>query len=152
MIPPHEVYAPRIVTELGIWTEGTLRMKVYGLISDGQTITEDMRTTAQRVWAEDLPPQVAAMGDSNQLGFMIVHPGTLGVTISCHWWAQGSVLCQHLFRQLYGAEVPMDTASRPVIGCVYELEVLDAERAAWRRCMMGKAQDPEAYLAARMLC
>lgn len=93
--------------------------------------------------------RVAAMGDSNGLGFVIIHPGELGVSISAHWWVQGSVLCQHNHRQLYGASEPMDTVARPVVACVWELALINTEQEAWRKSMMTPAPDRAAYLGAR---
>ncbi|QBF32943.1 hypothetical protein CFI11_17195 [Thalassococcus sp. S3] len=86
------------------------------------------------------------MGDSNDMGFVIIHPGDLGLSISAHWWAQGSVLCQHIYRRLHDAPLPMDTVSRPVIGCVWELALIQSEQRAWRTAMMRPDPDPEAYL------
>ncbi|MEM8577272.1 MAG: hypothetical protein AAGF60_05435 [Pseudomonadota bacterium] len=59
--------------------------------------------------------------------------------------AQGSVLCQHHFRQPYGA-APL--GRRTVVGCVWALDLIAFDAAAWRRHMMGSAPDLDAYLAA----
>ena len=90
-----------------------------------------------------------AEGDDNGLGFVIIHPGDLGVSVLVHWWIQGSVLCQHIRRTLWGANIPMDTASRPVIACVWELGLINAEQAIWRDTMMKADSDPAVYLRTR---
>jgi hypothetical protein len=108
-----------------------------------------MLSDAQRFLTQDVMPMITAEGEGNGLGFVIVHPGDLGVSISAHWWIQGSMLCQHIHRQLYGAEKPMDTVKRPVIVCVWELVVINAEQEAWRETMMTTKPDRSAYLEGR---
>lgn len=87
------------------------------------------------------------MGEDNGLGFVILHPGTAGLTVSAFWWAQGSVLCHRMYRRLWSEDRALDPTSRPVVGCVYELALIDAEHRVWRETMMGPRPDPEAYLA-----
>ena len=43
----------------------------------------------------------------------------------------------------------MDTASRPVIACVWELGLINAEQRAWRDTMMVPEPNIDAYLNAR---
>ncbi len=144
-----EVYRPRAISNEGVWDIEPLRFKVYGLLADGQTLTQDMISRAWQFVQSDVLDRISTMGDSNNLGFIIIHPGDLGVSVSVHWWVQGSVLCQHIQRQLYDAQAPMNAATRPVIGCVWELAIITAEQECWRKTMMTEAPDEEAYLALR---
>ena len=146
---PTELYALRAVSDLGDWVVGPLTFKIYGLLAAGQTLGPDLRDLTHGFIADEVLERVADMGDSNDLGFVILHPGELGVTIAAQWWAQGSVLCQHIYRKAYDAADPMDTVTRPVVGCVWELELIQAEQSIWRRTMMGPEPDPVAYLAGR---
>ncbi|AMY03606.1 hypothetical protein A4R29_14390 [Mesorhizobium ciceri biovar biserrulae] len=91
---------------------------------------------------------MADEGDENGMGFVIIHPGELGVSILAHWWIQGSVLCQHIYRKLYSATEPMDTVKRPVIACVWELALMNAEQEAWRKTMMKGEPNPLGYMGA----
>ncbi|ABD56549.1 hypothetical protein [Jannaschia sp. CCS1] len=150
MSGPVERYSPRRVTYLGLWEAGPLRMKAYGLEARGHNVSEDVIARARTLLDHDVTSAVRAMGDSNNVGFVIIHPGTLGVSISSYWWVQGSVLCHHMVRQLYSAPQPMETASRPVIGCVWELEIVAAEQAAFKRHMMGPDHDSDGYVASRI--
>ncbi len=144
---PVERYAPREITDLGVMDAGPLRLKVYGLMADDHVVTDAMIALAQSIANTQVVAKSEALGDGNGLGFVIIHPGALGLSISCHWWVQGCVLCQYFYRQLYGADAPMD--DRPVIGCVWELGVIAAEQEAWRRWMMCDQPDARAYIAAR---
>lgn len=144
-----ELYQPRAVSDLGVWDIGGLRLKVYGIIADGRGMTECTVADARTFVSDEVPPLVAAEGDDNGLGFVIIHPGDLGVSILAHWWIQGSVLCQHIRRKIWGADKPMNTATRPVVACVWELGLINAEQEAWRKTMMNATPDPSAYLNAR---
>ncbi|MCF3638703.1 hypothetical protein LXM94_01790 [Rhizobium sp. TRM95111] len=144
-----EIYRPRDVSNLGQWAIGGLKLKVYGLVADNRKIDKAMVALGQSFVRQDVLPRVADEGDDNGMGFVIIHPGELGVSISAHWWIQGSVLCQHIYRKLYAASEPMDTVKRPVIACVWELALINAEQEAWRKAMMKNEPNPSAYMDAR---
>ena len=139
------------MTEAGPWQAGPTRFKVYGLLADGKILTSEIMHDAETFVREDVVHVVTREGSGNGAGFVIVHPGDLGVSTSAHWWVQGSVLCQRIRRKLYGAEAPMDVTTRPVIGCVWELAIIDAEQKIWRETMMCETPNLTAYLNARLL-
>ncbi|MEM7733065.1 MAG: hypothetical protein AAF280_09815 [Pseudomonadota bacterium] len=143
----HDVYAPRPVSFLGVWSFPGLDLKAYGLSAEDRPVTDAMEETGRGFVRDDVLPSMKALGDSNGLGFAIIHPGTAGLSIPVHWWTQGSVLCQRFFRQLYGADVPLNMTERPSIGCVWELGIVTEETRIWRDTMMSDAPDKGAYLA-----
>lgn len=132
-----EVYRPRSLVDLGDWEIDGLRLNVYGVIAVGQEVSHQLVERARTFVATEVPPLVLAEGVDNGLGFVIIHPGDLGVSILAHWWIQGSVLCQHIQRTLCNSDAPMDTATRPVIACVWELGLINAEQVIWREPMMS---------------
>ncbi|MEL7254094.1 MAG: hypothetical protein AAGL23_07955 [Pseudomonadota bacterium] len=142
----HEVYAPRPVTFLGAWSFPGLQLKIYGLSAEDRPITDAMEAAARQFIENDVLPSMNALGDSNGLGFAILHPGTAGLSIPVHWWTQGSVLCQRFYRQLYGADAPLNMTERPSIGCVWEMEIVAQETRIWRETMMVDVPDANAYL------
>lgn len=144
-----EIYRPRYVSNLGQWNIGGLEFKIYGLVADHKEIDEVVLNTARSFVQGEVLPRVADQGDDNGMGFLIIHPGELGVSILAHWWIQGSVLCQQNYRKLYAAPEPMDTAKRPVVACVWELALINAEQEAWRKTMMTDEPSPSAYMNAR---
>ena len=144
---PVEVYSPRAVANRGVWDLGNNQFKVYELLADGKTVTGHMIETANTFLREEVIGAAEKMGDSNRLGFVIIHPGDLGLTIAAHWWAQGSVLCQRIYRRQYDDAAPLDTISRPAVACVWELEIMAAEQNFWRETMMKPQQDKFAYLS-----
>ncbi|WP_246662727.1 hypothetical protein [Rhizobium sp. P44RR-XXIV] len=105
-----------------------------------------MIALAETIVQEEVLPRVRDEGDDNGMGFVIIHPGEMGVSILAHWWIQGSVLCQHIYRKLYGAAEPMDTMKRPVIACVWELAIINAEQEAWRKTKMKHEPNLSGYM------
>lgn len=144
-----EIYRPRCVSNLGQWDIGGLKFKVYGLVADDKNVDETIITLAQSFVRQDVLPRVEGEGDDNGMGFVIIHPGEVGISILAHWWIQGSVLCQHIYRKTYSAIDPMDTVKRPVIACVWELALINAEQEAWRKTMMKSQPSPSGYMDAR---
>ncbi len=147
---PIEIDHKRAVSDLGLSTIGAMQLKIYGLVAENMSVTDQMLTQSKEFLRDEVLGRVRAMGDSNDLGFVIIHPGELGLTISAHWWAQGSVLCQHIYRRHYSDDAPLDTVTRPVVACVWELAIINAEQEAWRGTMMNSTPNRSAYLAQRM--
>ncbi|WP_224815550.1 hypothetical protein [Hasllibacter sp. MH4015] len=143
---PIEIYSPRIAANRGMWDLGAIQFKVYEILAEGKTVTSEMIETAKVFLGEEVIDDAQKMGDSNGLGFVIIHPGDLGLTIAAQWWAQGSVLCQRIYRRQYDDAVPLDTINRPAVACVWELEIITAEQAIWRETMMKSQHDKSAYL------
>lgn len=144
-----EIYNPREVTDLGIWQIEGLNFKVYAIIADGQMMSEELLSEAKSFVVDQVPELVAKEGHDNGLGFVIIHPGEFGVSILAHWWIHGSVLCQHIRRRIWDQDKPMDTQTRPVIACIWELGLINAEQEIWRKTMMGVKPDPSVYLETR---
>lgn len=141
-----EIYKPRVIADRGVWDLGVMQFKIYELCAEGKMVTSGMVETAEAFLREDVLCDIENMGDSNGLGFVIIHPGALGVTIAAHWWAQGSVLCQRIYRSQYNDAIPLDTINRPAVACVWELEIIAAEQKIWRETMMKAQPNKSAYL------
>ncbi len=144
-----EIYRPRDVSNLGLWQMEGLAFKVYGIVANGKKIDKQLVSQARSFVINEVPEIVAVEGYNNGLGFVIIHPGELGISVLAHWWVQGSVLCQHIHRQLWDEKSPIDTTTRPVIACVWELGLINAEQEIWRKTMMGATPDTSAYLETR---
>lgn len=146
---PQEIYRPRAFSNRGVWDLGAVTFKAYDLRAKGKSVTPEMIATADTFLRKEVLPAVAHMGENNGLGFVIIHPGDLGLTIAAHWWAQESVLCQRIYRRLYDSPAPLDTVNRPAVACVWELEIITAEHQIWRETMMTPPPDTDAYVNTR---
>lgn len=143
-----EEYEIRQTTRLANWQLKDMDFKVYGVCVEGSYISDQMLETAKTVLENEAVARIDELGGSDKLGFIIVHSGALGLTIGIYWWTQGSVLCQHVYRKEYSLNITLDTITRPVIACVWELEIIGFEQVCWRKTMMCKNPSPKSYLDA----
>lgn len=145
-------YRPRqIISDLDNWEIGSLKLKVYGIIAEGQELSAAIINDAYTFALDEVPSIVEKEGRDNGMGFVIIHPGDLGVSVLVHWWIQGSILCQHIRRTEWNSNTPMDMPDRPVIACVWELGLINAEQVLWRDTMMNSKPSSSKYLNARPL-
>jgi hypothetical protein len=144
---PFERYEPRQVSRLDPLSFPSVDMKAYALVASGQSIEDGFLAEAERFVVREVLPSIAETGDNNGLGFLIVHPGSLGLSVVAHWWIQGSVLCQRFYRRLYVDDTPLNMAARPSIGCVWEMAIIQQEQTIWKETMMTEHPDGQAYLA-----
>ncbi|GIT90695.1 hypothetical protein JANAI61_11530 [Jannaschia sp. AI_61] len=143
--PSDATYAPRDLSRHGVWSIRALRVKLYGIATADQGITQADFGTARTFIRDDVLAKLKATGSDASLGFAIIHRGTEGVTLAVHWWEEGSILCHAVHRQRFDGR-PSDVQDRGTIGCVWELAVIDAETRAWRDTMMTPRPSPEIYL------
>lgn len=142
-----EPYQPRTISNQGVFEIEHIRFKVYGLVAKDKHISREMLVGAKSFINKDVLPRVLEEGGDNGLGYIIIHPGDNGISTSVYWWIEGSVLCQQIQRQLYGSDVFIDTIKRPVIACIWELAIINAEQEIWRETMMIPNPSSSDYLA-----
>lgn len=73
------IYQPRAVSSLGAWQMSHLRLKVYGITAEGQTLSNDIVGKARAFARRELRTLVTTEGEDDGLGFVIIHPGELGL-------------------------------------------------------------------------
>lgn len=103
---------------------------------------------AWRTVASILPDAMATEGGAEGAAFCILHRGQQGTWLLMDWWAHADIICQRLARADVGDDLfePMD--DRPLLACVWELEVIEQERLAWIAHMMQDQPNRAAWLAA----
>ena len=135
-----EPYHPRNVEFIKeVSTEGW-RLKVYGLATGSDPVTDELVTRGLEKILPSLPRPAA---DENRygVGFVIVHRGTLRNWFSLDWWEYEDILFHKLFSS------PLDDMGRvtaeesPAIACVHELKIINFESNAWIDTALGKDGD-----------
>ncbi len=147
-----ESYAPRPIRFLDLWEEGGWRLKVYGIAYRGDTPRAPLIAAAKRAARERLPlPAVAA--DRYGVGFLGIHDGRGANFVFVDWWTHENELVHHLYQSNGDRPANLEYATpRAVIACVWDLELMAFERAAWVRTVLANPRGPDldAYLAARL--
>ncbi|PRD44334.1 hypothetical protein C5748_07030 [Phyllobacterium phragmitis] len=73
-------------------------------------------------------------------GFAILHQGQEGLWLLLHWWIEGDIATQMLWRSKLGGDADFIPAEPLLMACVWELAIIDFERRAWMdTAMSGKS-------------
>lgn len=144
-----EPYATREISDLGIQTLNDWRMKVYGIAYGRRRPRHELVVSAIAMAASTLPrPAVTDL--CYGVAFLGVHDGRGANFVFVDWWECENELHHHLF--FSPADDPTDlspaTGTDPV-ACVWDLTVLEHERAAWVRHVLARPEGPDlaAYCA-----
>jgi hypothetical protein len=138
-------YQPRTVVALDHWSHPPFNFKVYGLCDLDRSVDGTDRTHACTLAAARIADIKTEQGQTYP-GFMIYHKGSEGITLQLYWWVEGCILCQDHIRLPDSGEDPIASLRYYVVGCVWELALLDHEKTAWRQTMMSAPPDVDAYL------
>jgi hypothetical protein len=137
-------YQPRHVRALGILEVAGWRLKQYVM-----TVTPDdvpdprLLGAAAAMAAVALPPATGTHG----VGFLLSHQARPACFVLLDWWHGGYDLIQRYYTSPLDDPDELVELSNGAVGCVWELEVLLHERAAWiDHVLNGEADDFQAYL------
>ena len=142
-----EIYAPRSYRDGGIIEIGTSRFKFYLVDASDDLLDRGEAERAVRRYARACP-HVWTIDDS-AYGHIIVHRGTEATWLLVHWWIGGGILRGLMARSPVGAW-SFEPTDASLVGCVWELKVVEHERRAWMRHMMKAQPDIAGFLADRL--
>ncbi|MEM7709864.1 MAG: hypothetical protein AAF264_03775 [Pseudomonadota bacterium] len=141
-----EIYRARTRARLADVAVGDLAVKLHWIDVIGDAAPpEALRGAATETIAATLPPAMVGEGGSEGAAFAILHRGDQGIWLLMDWWAHGDILCQRLARADRGGTYFTAVDHRPLLACVWELEVIAAERAAFVAHMMVPQPDHTAW-------
>ncbi|MFO6465524.1 hypothetical protein ACK8OR_14100 [Jannaschia sp. KMU-145] len=144
-----EVFRPRTRARLADGEVWGVTVKMHWIDAAGQDAPPaDLLADAWRVVADTLPDAMATEGGAEGAAFCILHRGEQGIWLLMDWWAHADILCQRLARADVGATLFESVDDRPLLACVWELEVIEAERLAWIEHMMRPTPNLAAWRAA----
>lgn len=135
----HRSVVPEGVHVLGGWP-----VKTYTVGAERLGGAPDLWREQALVAATDVLAEQPRTEDEPLAGVLVLHHGMVGVWLLVDWW-RGDILHQALF---LGQEphVGFGPAPQQVLACVFELVVIDHERRAWARHVLGGQPDLDAYL------
>ena len=125
-------YRPRYVSVLGPGHPGGAALKLYGIDVEGQALAPYLVEEMHALLSENSPGEGRA-------GFVILHRGEEAVWLLLHWWMDGGILAERLWRRPLAGEgaggfQPVD---RPLMACVWELVPIAFERDAYVATLMS---------------
>ena len=135
-------YAPRRIVQQSILSSGGWDLKRYSIFLDGGAIEETRFNGARRLALAELPLPAVTTGRLG-VGFLIEHQGDGVDYCILAWWDRENELPIRVF-----VNDPV-TGWRPARGsesvCVWDLEVIAAERAAYIATVLSReSTDPRA--------
>ncbi|UWQ17415.1 hypothetical protein [Jannaschia sp. M317] len=142
-------YAPRPRARLADGELWGVPVKMHWIDAEGQAAPP--ASLLRGAWAqvaEGLPDAMAREGGAEGAAFCILHRGHDGIWLLMDWWAHGDILCQRLARADPGYNVFDWVDDRPLMACLWELEVIAQERQAYIDHMMRPHPNRAAWLAA----
>ena len=141
-----EPFTSREIRFAGVRDHGAWSLKLYSVRHDGTPVDWPGFEWAIETALAALPDIEPAEGRPG-LGLLVAHQGRTGDYLVLGWWNHENELPIEIWVRRRGG--PWRPAERGESFCVWDLEVLWAEREAWVQTMLGEAGEGgrEAYLS-----
>ncbi len=124
-------YRPRRISSLGRTVAGGTALKLYAIEAEGASLKPAVVETARDILAAHAP-------GPGHVGFAILHRGEEAVWLLLHWWMEGGILAERLWRApLDEGQAAFEPMDRPLMACVWELVPIDFERDAYVATLMN---------------
>lgn len=121
-------------------------LKRYAVFAEGKAFDPDMATAAT-VEAFDRLPVAGSLKDASGnhgTGFQIIHFAEIAVVSPIFYWQWGSVLarlCQ--IKASWDNPTVFNTGVEEIVGCVWEMKIVQREVEAWTSSVLGGCDEPE---------
>jgi hypothetical protein len=140
-----EPYAARAIRSRGLRRPSGWQLKLY-TVSHAATAVDLHDFEPGMQLAEQVLPSPAVATGRPGVGFLIAHQGRTGDYVVVGWWANENELPIRVFVRRQRGE-PWRAARGDESVCVWDLEILWAEREAYVRTMLAPSgSDVAAYL------
>ena len=140
-----EPYHPREVRFAGRWDEGEWRIKVYTIAHHARAMPGAAEIGAARAAAR--PLLAGASDDHHGVGYLILHAGREGLFLLVDWWFGENMVAHQVLFAPPAAPLEFRPFGPGGPACVWELEVMHAERTAWVDEVLRGGGGLDAYLA-----
>src|SRR5450759_4402631 len=136
---------PRPVRAVGILEVAGWRLKQYVMTVTPENVPEPRLLSDNAAMAAAALPAATA---THGVGFLLAHQARPACFVLLDWWQDGYDLKQRYYTSPLDHPAELVELSGDAVGCVWELEVLLHQRAAWiDHVLNSEADDFQAYLA-----
>ena len=137
-------YQPRPVRAVGILEVAGWRLKQYVMTVTPESVPDPRLLSATAAMAAAALPAATA---THGVGFLLAHQARPACFVLLDWWQDGYDLKQRYYTSPLDHPDELVELSSDAVGCVWELEVLLHERAAWiDHVLNSEGDDFQAYL------
>ena len=143
-------YQPRHVRFIRREDVDGWRLKLYGIALKGKDPDPEF-VEATRDLAASVLPQPPSTDDRYGVGFATAHDATSLYIALIYWWQSENELHQRIYVSPKDDPIAFVPVENQPAGCVWELDVVDFERRAWREDVLANPSGPdlERYLERR---
>lgn len=128
-------YNPRKARFARLIETGPAKIKLSTISAEDTHVANDAVDAAAKMIATQ--GEAIAATEHRQAGFAILHHGEEARWLLLHWWLQGGISTQKLWRADFGSNSTFIPAEPLLMACVWELSIIDFERRAWMRTAMA---------------
>lgn len=136
-------YRNRLCQCVGVHDTAAGKVKLYALSAPGRVVDEALLDAALDTAIEMLSQRRA---NERLPSFVIAHFGIDANWINVCWWDRTDAL-HHAYFTVADRRV---AAAPSMVACVWELQVIEFERAAWVAANLDESFDPDRYLEAQL--
>lgn len=148
-----EPFQPRKVLSLADIKVQGWHIKRYAIMAEGRVFDDTIAEAAGVAAIARLPPAGSLMDAQGNHGIalQIVHFAQTGVVSPVFYWRWGSVVAEiDQMRASWDAPTIFNDGAKHVIGCIWEMDIVSFEIAAWKATVLGVSGTPQDRLAAYM--
>ncbi|MEM9894745.1 MAG: hypothetical protein AAF789_00120 [Bacteroidota bacterium] len=139
-----DLYKPRQIAYSGITRINDWVIKVYTITLHELFRSSQVYASIMNSLEEMLAKAFSSTLPTHRHAFLIVHEAREGVWVLLSWWTGGEMLETKV--QFVSFDAPTLLKSTPHDGhliCVWELEIVQHERAAWIKHVLMNANEPQ---------
>ncbi len=137
-------YKKRPIRFLGIYKYKNWKLKVYGISAKNEYPPDPLIEAAKSQLPDWLTLAKAYDWPVYDIGFVIIHGANDGNYVLVNWWLGENMLQHYIY---FSTREKPDTfklvSDKGLMGCVWELEVINFERIAWVEHILKKAANPD---------
>ncbi|MEM5518930.1 hypothetical protein WNY37_18365 [Henriciella sp. AS95] len=143
-------FEPRNVLALPLATMKGWTLKRYAILSVGWNFEDRIVSSALQAAVEQLPTAGDILNaDTNHgVGFQIIHFAEVAVVAPTFYWHWGSVLSNvEQIRAQWDRPTEFSQSANDVVGCVWEMDIVSFEVAAWKSTILSNDGAPNDRLS-----
>jgi hypothetical protein len=128
--------------QAGGWT-----LKRYAILSEGRNFDDKIADAALQAAIARLPAagDIQDAATNHGVGFQIIHFAEIAVVAPAFYWQWGSVLANAAqIRAPWDKPTEFGIGKDEVVGCVWEMDIVNFEVSAWKATVLGEGGPAQA--------
>ena len=146
-------FLPRTTLALPAADNDGWQLKRYAILANGRNFDERIAAAASVKAIARLPKAgvIHDETDNHGVGFQIIHFAEVAVVSPVFYWQWGSVLANiEQMRAPWGQPSDFGDGKAEVVGCVWEMDIVNFETAAWKSTVLVNEGSPTERVARYM--